>query len=74
MPARWRLALLAALVGSSQAQLVQNGSFICNWAELRGTPDIWDIWGIIQTGANVFAANILRDTVYMDGGELTRQR
>ncbi|OJJ03076.1 hypothetical protein ASPVEDRAFT_134247 [Aspergillus versicolor CBS 583.65] len=50
LPDRWRLAVLAAFVGLSQAQLVQNGTAICSWGQLR--------------------ANILRDTVYLDGGTL----
>lgn len=66
MPDRWRLAVLAALVGSSQAQLVQNGTAICSWGQLRGQSHALETFKQVIT----FAANILRDTVYLDGGTL----
>lgn len=61
--------MLAALVGSSQAQLVQNSSSICSWGQLRGA--VAFLWKFMQM--ITFAANILRDTVYLDGGELWKQ-
>lgn len=70
IPERWRLAVLAALVGSSQAQLVQNGSKICSWGQLRGESHIpRNNRGQLIT----FAANVVSDTVYLDGGELYKE-
>lgn len=68
----WSSALLAALASPAVAQLSgwtnrQINASICTWQQPRGSSSFESI---LMLTANLLLAALIRDTVYLDGGQL----